>query len=113
MEGTLCHFEIPGKDVKATGEFYSKIFGWKMDDSYPNYLMFNTGKEPGGGIEKREPFSNGVMIYIQVNDIIETLDTVKASGGTVIKEKTEIPNVGHFGLFDDIDGNTIGIFQSK
>ena len=34
-------------------------------------------------------------------------------GAKKVKEKTEIPNVGWFGLFTDLDGNTIGLFTPK
>jgi len=30
-----------------------------------------------------------------------------------VQEKREISNVGWFGLFKDLDGNTIGLFTSK
>lgn len=34
-------------------------------------------------------------------------------GGRKVKEKTEIPDIGWFGLFTDLDGNTIGLFTPK
>ncbi len=114
MIGSLCHFEIPARDIQKSGEFYTKVFNWKLNTSdFPGYGLLELTREPHAGVEKREPFSNGVMIYIQVADISESLSMVKDAGGNIVKEKTEIPNMGWFGLFSDPDGNVIGLYQSN
>ena len=41
------------------------------------------------------------------------LDEAVKLGGKKVKERTEIPNVGWFGLFTDLDVNTIGLFTPK
>lgn len=55
----------------------------------------------------------GVLVYFQVDDIEETFDKVKHLGGKVILGKTQIPNVGSYGVFSDLDGNQIAIFSDK
>ncbi|MBD3234472.1 MAG: VOC family protein [candidate division Zixibacteria bacterium] len=114
MIGSLCHFEIPAKDIEKSGEFYKQVFKWKLNTSdFPGYGLLELPREPHAGVEKREPFSNGVMIYIQVADISQTLNVVREAGGEIVKGKTEIPNIGWFGLFSDPDGNVIGVYQSN
>ncbi len=115
MSGNLCYFEIPSKDLGKAEEFYKTVFGWKFnkEESSPNYSSFETSNPPHGGIEKMEPFNNGVVIYIQVDDVAETLRKIKDAGGNIVREKTEIPNIGYFGLLADPDGNIMGIFQNK
>ena len=39
------------------------------------------------------------------------IDGAASLGGTSIKEKTEIPQIGWFSLFGDPDGNCIGLFE--
>lgn len=112
MTGSICHFEIPSKDPETASDFYRKLFKWKIDSSsIPDYPIIETPSPPKGGIEKREPFTPGVMVYIEVEDVASTLRQIKEAGGTIIKQKTEIPNIGHFGIFSDLDGNIIGVFQ--
>lgn len=53
------------------------------------------------------------MVYFKVDDIEQTLNKVKQLGGKVIQEKSEIPNVGFYGIFSDTDGNQIGLFNEK
>jgi predicted enzyme related to lactoylglutathione lyase len=114
MNGFICHFDIPAREPEKTAEFYKKIFEWKIDTtSFPGYHAIETSKPPGGGIEKRDPFTPGILVYIQVDDIPSVLEKIKASGGQVIKGKTEIPNIGYFGIFNDPDGNIIGLYSEK
>jgi hypothetical protein len=117
MDNSIVHIEISTKDLPKAQKFYSQLFNWKITgwEGSSDYLMFETGKEPGGGIQKVDKVrpGDGVLIYVQVEDIEKTLSKAKELGGKIVKEKTEIPNVGWFGLLSDLDGNTIGIFKGK
>ena len=118
MSHTICHLEIPTTDVKRSGEFYKKLFGWDIDYSWgANYAIFNTGegKLTGGGLDSSEQTRSigSIIIYILVDDIDTMLEKAAKLGAKKVKEKTEIPNVGWCGLFTDLDGNTVGLFTSK
>jgi len=117
MDNSIVHIEILSKDLPKAQKFYSQLFNWKITgwEGSSDYLMFETGKEPGGGIQKVDKVNpgDGVLIYILVEDIEKTLCKAKELGGKIVKEKTEIPNVGWFGLLSDLDGNTIGVFKGK
>jgi predicted enzyme related to lactoylglutathione lyase len=117
MSHTICHSEIPITDVKKPGEFYKKLFGWKMDYSWgKDYVISDTGEGQlsGGGLDRKDKITPGnIIIYILVDDINAMLEKALKLGAKKIKEKTEIPNTGWFGLFTDLDGNTIGLFTPK
>ncbi|MDH5451147.1 MAG: VOC family protein [Candidatus Bathyarchaeota archaeon] len=118
MSHTICHLEIPTADVKKSGEFYKKLFGWKIDYGWgKDYAMFSTGEGvlSGGGLDSSEETRSlgNIIIYIQVDDINAMLEKAVKLGAKKVKEKTEIPNVGWYGLFTDLDGNTIGLFTPK
>ena len=116
MPNTICHVEIAATDLKKAEGFYGKLFDWKLKPSdFPGYTMFETEKEPGGGLTKVDQVKpgEGVLIYVMVDDVDKTLNRVKELGGGIAKGKTEIPNIGWFGLFSDLDGNIIGVFQGK
>jgi predicted enzyme related to lactoylglutathione lyase len=115
MNGTFCHWEIMTKDIKKSETFYTSLFGWKIAHSMgPDYGLVDTGQQPGGGIMKWDDFTpgGGVMFYFLVDDCAKFLDKAVSLGGTKIREKTEIPQVGWFSLFGDPDGNCIGLFES-
>jgi predicted enzyme related to lactoylglutathione lyase len=52
-----------------------------------------------------------VTIYVAVDDLDATLGAVTGHGGTPIVPPTPIPGVGAFALFQDPEGNTIGILR--
>jgi hypothetical protein len=116
MSHIICHLEIPTTDVKKSGEFYKKLFGWEIDYGWgKDYATFSTGEDQlGGGLDRKDKITRGnTIIYILVDDINAMLEKAVKLGAKKVKEKTEIPNVGWFGLFTDLDGNTIGLFTSK
>jgi len=116
MPRPICHIEIPTTDVKKSGEFYKKLFNWKIDYGFgKEYATFDTEEgQVGGGIDRKDKIIPGnIIIYILVGDINTMLAKAVKLGAKKVKKKTEIPNVGWFGLFTDLDGNTIGLFTPK
>ena len=112
----ICHIEIPALDVNRAAKFYEDLFGWKMTrwGDGEDYILFNTGKEPSGGIMRVEEVKEGsLIIYIYVEDIPEALGKAETLGAERIQEKMEIPNVGFWGSFRDTEGNVIGLFSKK
>jgi len=101
--------------MQKSKEFYSKIFGWKMTEDMPGYVMFSTGDNQGGGFtQESKPSQDGVVLYIEVEDIAKKLAEIEASGGKKIKEKTQIsPEFGFYGLFTDPCGNIVGLWSKK
>ena len=115
MASPLCHFEFLSDDPEKSRRFYSTVFGWKYDDSsMPGYTLIDTGSEPGGGLMKRPEQAPGVVlnVYFLVDDMRKTLDTIKASGGMVLVDQTEIPNVGWWAFAADPEGIPFGIYKS-
>jgi len=120
MSHPIIHLEIPITDTKKSGEFYEKLFGWKMDYGWePDYALFSyeVGKNGGlcgGGLDRKDDIKPGnLIIYVHADNIEAMLERAEKLGGKRVQEKTEIPNVGWFGLFKDLDGNTIGLFTPK
>ncbi len=115
MKGNICHVEIIGENVEQVSQFYGSLFGWTIDSSFgENYALFNTGREPGGGLmTPRKNIPAGIIVYVQVEDVEATLKKVEELGGKVVAEKNEIPNIGWYGLFKDPNENLIGLFCSS
>jgi uncharacterized protein len=115
MPHPVVHWEIGGKDMKKSQEFYSRLFDWKIDANNPmNYGMVDTG---GGGINgglceapDGKPY---FIMYIQVDDLQKYLDKATALGGQVVTPPTPIPGIGSYAVFKDLDGNVIGLYKSN
>lgn len=114
-------FEIVGKDAKKLQTFYGKLFDWKITADNPmNYGMVDAvanGKEVGkgsigGGIGAAQPGAPGhVTFYVQVNDPGAYLKKAESLGGKTVVPVTEIPNMVTFALFQDPEGNMVGIVK--
>jgi uncharacterized protein len=120
---SVVHFEIPAKDPKRASAFYSKAFGWEIDQ-YPDFEYWALGTTaskdrvptaPGainGGMGKKGSTApEHVTITIGVADIDATLDQVKKLGGKVTAKKTPIGDMGFSAYFQDTEGNVIGLYQ--
>ncbi len=117
MKGKVVHFEILGENAEALQKFYGDIFEWEIDANNPmNYGMVQSSGEGsiGGGIGKTEGGSPPhATFYIEVDNIQAHLDKITEMGGKVVMPETEIPNMVTFALFNDIEGNTIGLVKGE
>ena len=121
---SVVHFEIPAKNPKRASAFYSKAFGWQIDQ-YPNFEYWSLGTtasdksrvpaSPGainGGMGKKGTTApDRVTITIGVADIDAALKEVKKLGGKVTTKKTPIGGMGFSAYFQDTEGNIIGLYQ--
>jgi uncharacterized protein len=112
---SIVHIEIPAADGVKAGKFYQDLFGWKIEtDTNMNYTMWAPGEGVSGGFALLDEMvkPGDVLVYVDSDDIEADLKRIKALGGTVLKEKTEIPQVGWFALFKDPTGNTLAVYTS-
>lgn len=124
----VVHFEMPAKDKKRTADFYSNVFGWKMQHMGPemgNYVLATTTevdektqrpKNPGavnGGFYeyKDEPGFQYPHVVIAVDNLEESMKQVKEAGGKVLGEPMDIPGVGTFVMINDTEDNRVGMLQ--
>lgn len=123
----VIHFEMPYKDSKRVVEFYSKVFGWGMQDLGPvmnNYILAETtetenmaptkpGAINGGMFPASDENNKYPLVTIQVDDIKQAMDEVKAAGGEVLAEPVDIPGVGKYVAIHDSEGNRVSLLQSN
>ena len=123
----VVHFEIPADDVERAKAFYANVFGWQLqtsqvgDGEYTSVITTPTDPqtyaptEPGGingGMMQRSPQTPSPVITIGVDDIDARLGEVEANGGTIVTQRTPIPDMGAFAYFTDPDGNVMGLWES-
>jgi len=114
MGRPVVHFEINAKDSKKMVKFYSTLFDWKIDTNNPmGYGLIETGGDGGigGGIGQSSDAPNYLTVYVQVDDLQSYLDKAEKLGAKTLVPPTEIPNVVTFAMFQDPEGNTIGLLK--
>jgi predicted enzyme related to lactoylglutathione lyase len=112
----FVHMEIPADDRDAAARLYSEIFGWTyqhMEEPAP-YTVFETDSF-GGGFNPVGDYAKpgDVRLYIDSDNIEADCEKIKSAGGTILGEKTEIPGMGHFIMWQDPTGNTLALWQSQ
>jgi len=124
----VVHFEMPYENHERVIKFYSSAFGWqmqKMGEEMGDYITAATTetdenrmvKTPGtinGGFFPKKPDLPSLYpsVVIAVNNINESMNKIKESGGELFGEPVEIPGIGQYISFSDTEGNRISILQA-
>lgn len=114
MAHPVVHWEIGGRDGEKLTRFYEELFGWQSTPAGDGYWLI--APEPpgiGGGImQSVDDMPAHVTVYVQTKDLEETLDSVAIQGGKTIHEPEPIPGIGRFALFEDPEGNVVGLMET-
>ena len=111
----IVHIEIPTRNHEESIKFYGELFGWKTEH-FPD--MHYTTWETDWNIrvadfsESAKTKPGEVLIHINSDDIEADLKKAKSLGAKIVREKTEIPNIGWWGVFKDPTGNMIALYTS-
>jgi predicted enzyme related to lactoylglutathione lyase len=112
----ITHIEIPAEDTAAAGRFYQNVFEWNLKE-FPemDYTTFEAEGGTGGGFTKVDDTTpiGSVLLYINTPNLKESLEKVKANGGSVLLESYVIPTVGTMATFKDPAGNTIALLEPE
>ena len=123
MSGKVVHFEIPADNVERAKNFYKSVFGWDTNEvPGMDYTMLITAPvdkngmptEPGainGGMPTRRGAVKGPVVTIQVDDIEAALKSVANMGGSVVRKKQAVADMGFTAYFKDTEGNIVGLWQ--
>ena len=121
----VVHFEIPAENLERAKKFYSENFGWKLNQLGPevgNYVLVHTGPTDAegmpqdrafinGGLMPRDPSASSPVLVIAVADADQAVEKVKKSGGRLVGEILDIPNVGRYARLQDTEGNVIAVIK--
>lgn len=114
--GAVGWIEIPAEDPVASADFYEAVFGWEIlrDGPFEGYLMYRDGGIGGAFTAQWQPRGDpGVMLYVEVDDIDDSLAAVEEQGGGTLQGRTLITEeIGWWASFRDPAGNQVGLFQS-
>ena len=113
-QGKICYVEIPATDVARSAAFYETAFGWKTRKRGDGALAFDdgVGEVSGTWVTGRPPMSAvGLLIYIMVDSVADTIGTVVAAGGDITQPiGADAPEIT--ARFRDPAGNILGLYQN-
>jgi predicted enzyme related to lactoylglutathione lyase len=115
MGNAVVHFEIHGSNAEKLGKFYSELFGWQTQYiPEMSYVTVDTASGAGinGGIGDNAEAQAKVTVYVEAPDLDAKLKEIEALGGKTVTAPTEIPNIVTFALFQDPQGNVVGLVKA-
>lgn len=125
MSGRVVHFEIPFDDGERARAFYREAFGWNIAEiPGMHYSMVQTGPVGddgfpadrgyiGGGMLRRESPTDRPVVTIDVDDIDTALAKVEELGGMTVLGRQDVGEMGWAAYFKDVEGNLMGLWQSR
>jgi predicted enzyme related to lactoylglutathione lyase len=111
--GKICYIELPASDIHRSAEFYAKVFGWRTRQRGDGSIAFDdgVGEVSGTWVTGRPPATSpGLLIYIMVDSVAATIDTLLANGGELVQPiGADAPEIT--ARFRDPAGNVLGLYQ--
>lgn len=122
MPNPFVHIELSSTDPVAARTFYDALFNWELKDialpgSAPEqgltYTTINVGGGTGGGIMKQTVpgAPSSWLAYALVPDINAATEKARSLGATIIKDVSEVPNMGWISIIKDPTGALLGLWQ--
>jgi uncharacterized protein len=120
MGQPVVHFEVMGNDGDKLRSYYSDLFGWEINADNPmKYGIVDRegnlnadGIGIGGGVGGSEKFPNHVTFYVEVPDVEAALAKAESLGGSRTMGPDKVTEGVEIGLFNDPDGNLIGVIKA-
>ena len=118
-------FELPATDLDRAQAFYEAVTARPMPrEKTPDgtkelakFLAAPDDERAQGCVIKGEPFRpspEGTLVYLNGgSDLAEPLSRVVAAGGRILLPKTSIGPHGFIALFQDSEGNRVGLHSEK
>ncbi|MFA6985689.1 MAG: VOC family protein [Arenimonas sp.] len=118
MTNPFVHVELNTTDLNKAQSFYGKLFDWKTADENiagGTYTTINAGEGTGGGMmaQKMPGAPSEWLPYVAVEDIEAATQKAKKLGALILKDVTEVPDMGWFSIITDPTGAHLGLWKPK
>ncbi len=118
MPNPFVHLELNSTDVSKAKAFYTSLFDWKLEDTQMpgmTYTIIAPGAGPGGGMMQQmiPGAPSSWLAYVQVDDIAASTAKAKSLGAKVMRDVTEVPNMGWLSIIVDPTGAPLGLWKPK
>jgi predicted enzyme related to lactoylglutathione lyase len=108
----IVHWEIIARDPERQAAFYRALFNWQIGEGPIMTIAPGLGgPEPGPGGHIRKSERPGVVLYVQVRDLRESLALAQELGAKVVIPRIDIPDGATLAAIEDPEGNPVALVQ--
>jgi predicted enzyme related to lactoylglutathione lyase len=105
----IDYVELTQTDLDAAKAFYTKAFGWALNDYGPNYAGIQGDGAEQGGL-RRDGESRPPLVILYSDDLEASVEAVTAAGGTIVAPIYPFPGGRRF-HFSDPAGNELAVWS--
>jgi uncharacterized protein len=120
MANPFVHVELHTNDLARARQFYTSLFGWKLQDTpmpgnAGTYTMIDVGGGTGGGmmLNQAPGTPSHWLAYVGVDDINASTKKARELGAKVIVDVMEVGEFGWMSVITDPTGATVAMWKSK
>jgi uncharacterized protein len=116
--GTPCWMDLTVPDPAAAQAFYSRLFGWELEDTgadFGHYLLARKDGHRVGGVGAPMPGQEAPpawTTYLATEDADATAAAISAAGGTVFFAPMDVGEQGRMFTAMDPAGASFGVWQA-
>jgi predicted enzyme related to lactoylglutathione lyase len=121
--GTFCWVELSTTDAKAARSFYSKLFGWSVNEipmgDQGTYFIFQKDGADAAAMYEQSPQEKKERIpphwnnYIAVASADAASEKVKKLGGEVVAGPFDVMDIGRMAFVTDPQRAMFAVWQAK
>jgi predicted enzyme related to lactoylglutathione lyase len=122
MNNPVYWFELPALDLDRAKKFYEEVFGFEMrlQNNAGYEMLWFPSKDNSAGASGAlikgmgyTPSLEGSTVYISTDKIDEIIVNIGNAGGKIHVSKKDIGEYGYISIFEDSEGNRVGLHQMK
>jgi uncharacterized protein len=122
MKTLISIVEIPTSNFSRAVAFYQAILAITIEEIEIEGVRMGLFPNDGEGISVQlingseyKPSGDGTIVYLNGgNDLQKVADKIKTNGGKIVVPKTEIgPEMGFYAIFNDTEGNKLGLHSNN
>jgi len=122
QSGSIVWIDLTVPDAEKVRDFYRDVIGWSSSDvtmgEYEDFCMHPfPGADPVAGVCHARGMNEGLpaqwLIYINVDDLDESIQAVNAGGGEVLAGPKGMAGQGRFCVIRDPAGAVCALFEPE
>lgn len=114
--GVPCWADVMATDVRASGAFYTAVFGWQVPEPEEQWGGYVTAEADGQLVAGIGPVQEGApaawTLYLATDDVAGLVEKAPDHGGTVIGPVMDVGDMGRMAIVADPSGAVFGLWQA-